>query len=283
MSSHYSDYDPSTTESCERTLVTLIGDLGPWGQRLTLIGGLAPRYIIGSLPAGIRHVGTNDVDVVLELFLEPSDWEAYRTLETNVRKSGFEPGGSSYQWVRRVEDLDVVLEFICETDDVDPGRIFRPKGQKAGNALGAVNVPASGLAVRDATVHTVSAERIGGGISKVGLRVTNLLPFIVLKTNAFQDRHEPKDVYDLIFCLLHHRDGPAGAAKACDASPVRSDATAVAALDLLRARFESPDHDGPHGYAQFLADKDDVDGHARLRREGYAVVTEFFKVLAPLK
>jgi hypothetical protein len=275
VASHYSDYDPATAELCERTLVTLVGDLGPWAERITLVGGLAPRYIVGELPAGVRHIGTNDIDVVLELFIEPPDWDAYRTLESNLRKSGFEPGGSTFQWVRRIGNVTLILEFLCETDEVAPGRIFKPKEQQAGHALGAVNVRGASLATRDASLHSVTAERLDGGRSTVSLRVTNLLPFVILKVNAFQERHEPKDAYDMIFCLLHHDGGPAGAAASARKSPVWEDAESRKGIDLLRARFAAIEDDGPFGYANFLKDGDDADAHTRNRREAHAAVAAF--------
>lgn len=62
---HQNHYDAEVTSLCERTLVTLIGDIGPWSQRIYLVGGLAPRYIVGVLPQGVSpHVGTTDVDLV---------------------------------------------------------------------------------------------------------------------------------------------------------------------------------------------------------------------------
>ena len=65
---HHSDYDEFTTARCERALVTLLADIGPWSERVYLAGGLAPRYIVGSLPEGARpHVGTTDVDLVIGL------------------------------------------------------------------------------------------------------------------------------------------------------------------------------------------------------------------------
>jgi len=89
---HYSAYDEETTARCERALVTLLGDVGPWGNRVYLAGGLAPRYIVGSLPEGARpHVGTTDVDLVIGLTVDDESDEAYRTLENNLRKSRFEP------------------------------------------------------------------------------------------------------------------------------------------------------------------------------------------------
>jgi len=64
----FSDYNDHTTASCERALVTLFGDIGPWSERIYLAGGLAPRYLIGQLPDDIpTHVGTADVDLIGQL------------------------------------------------------------------------------------------------------------------------------------------------------------------------------------------------------------------------
>lgn len=274
MASHYSDYDPATTQMCERVLVTLLGDIGPWSKWVTLVGGLAPRYIVGALPRGVQHVGTNDIDVVLQIALSDIEAEGYRTLATNLGKAGFTPGESSYQWMRKIEQYEIVLEFLCDTDRVEPGRIFKPKDQKAGSGLGAVNIPGASLAIADAKIHRLKAERVDGGSSEVELRVTNLLPFIVLKIQAFQDRHEPKDVYDLVFCLIQHSDGPRGAARTCATSPVRHDKRVEAALALLGERFVSVDTDGPYGYAAFLGEGDDEQAN-RLRQDAYAAVSQF--------
>ena len=54
-----------------------------------LVGGLVPRYLIGSLPLGAApHVGSTDVDLVIELAVEEAA-ETYETLQTNLKKSGF--------------------------------------------------------------------------------------------------------------------------------------------------------------------------------------------------
>ena len=51
-------------------MLTLLGDVGPWSERIYLAGGLAPRYLVGRLPAGTRaHVGTTDVDLIIGLAL----------------------------------------------------------------------------------------------------------------------------------------------------------------------------------------------------------------------
>jgi predicted nucleotidyltransferase len=271
-----SDYDSVTTARCERALVTLLGDLGPWSERVFLVGGLAPRYIVGQLPEGApAHIGTTDVDLVIGLALGDDTPETYRTLETNLKRSGF-GADTSFRWTRLVDGVTVQVEFLCETDEVEAGRIFRPKGESVGSGLGAFNVRGAQFVTTDYTVHQVEAERLDdGGLSTVDVRVCGLLPYVVLKVRAFQDRHDNKDAYDLVFCLLNFGDGPEYAGTAAGASPVATNPTVIESLALLAERFVDTTHDGPAAYAAFLATKDDEEETALLRREAVACVRTF--------
>jgi predicted nucleotidyltransferase len=271
---HHSDYDDITTARCERALVTLLGDIGPWSQRVYLAGGLAPRYIVGTLPQGASpHVGTTDVDLVIALALSDESPEAYRTLENNLRKAEF-TDETSFRWHRTVDGVSVTVEFLCETDKVEPGRVFKPK-QGTGSGLGAFNVPGAQLVARDFTEVAIEADRLdGGGRSSVTVRVAGILSYTVLKALVFQDRHENKDAYDLVYCLLNFGDGPDDAGRHAEQSPIATDAQTVAALELLAARFASADHDGPNAYSAFL-DDGDPDAAAQRRQEAVAVVREF--------
>lgn len=190
---HHTDYDEVTTAWCERALVTLLGDIGPWSERVYLVGGLAPRYIVGSLPEGARpHVGTTDVDLVIGLALGDESPEAYRTLENNLKKAGFKDE-ASFRWKKNVDGVTVTVEFLSETDRVEPGRIYKPKEEGTGSGLGAFNVRGAQLVTRDYVKRTIEAERLdGGGVSRVVVRVANILAYTVLKILAFQDRHENK-------------------------------------------------------------------------------------------
>jgi hypothetical protein len=272
---HHSDYDEFTTARCERALVTLLGDIGPWSQRVYLAGGLAPRYIVGSLPEGARpHVGTTDVDLVIGLAVGDESPEAYRTLENNLKKAGFK-AESSFRWLKNVEGVTVIVEFLCETNQVAPGKIFRPR-EGAGSGLGAFNVRGAQLVTHDYVEREIEADRLDdGGRSKVIVRVASILSYTVLKILAFQDRHENKDSYDLIYCLLNFGGGPEDAGGVAAQSTIRDDGQVRDALQLLAERFESADNDGPHAYGAFLADDGDDDEAARLRQEAVAVVRGF--------
>jgi hypothetical protein len=274
---HFTDYDEATTARCERALVTLLGDLGPWRERIYLVGGLAPRYLVGELPAGARaHVGTTDVDLVIGLALGDETPETYRTLEDNLEKSHFDPREPGFRWAREVEGVKVVVEFLCETGAVAAGLVFRPKAGSTGSRVGAFNVRGANLVGYDYVERVLEGERLdGGGRSKVTLRVANVLPYTVLKVLAFQDRHENKDSYDLVFCLLHFGDGPDAAGREAAHSAVARDPQVADALALLAERFADLDQDGPTAYAAFLADAGDDGEAARLRREAVATVRRF--------
>ena len=274
---HRCAYDEATTACCERVLLTLLGDLGPWRERVYLAGGLAPRYLIGQLPEGARpHVGTTDIDLVIGLALGDETPETYRTLQNNVEKSHFQQREPSFRWARNVDGMIVLVEFLCETDEVEPGRIFRPTGESTGAKLGAFNVRGAHLARDDFIEHQIEGERLdGGGRSRVSVRVANVLPYTVLKILAFQDRHENKDAYDLVFTLLNYEGGPRRAGDAAGESPVARHPQVVEALSLLGERFKDSAQDGPIAYASFLATVGDEEEKARFRQEAVATVREF--------
>ena len=274
---HFTDYDEVTTARCERALVTLLGNLGPWRERIYLVGGLAPRYLVGELPLGARaHVGTTDVDLVIGLALGHATPDTYRTLEDNLEKSHFDPKEPGFRWTREVEGVKVAVEFLCETEAVASGFVFRPKAGSTGSRVGAFNVRGANLVGYDYVERVLEGERLdGGGRSKVTVRVANVLPYTVLKILAFQDRHENKDSYDLVFCLLYFGNGPGAAGEEAARSAIARDPQVTDALALLAERFRDVDQDGPAAYATFLAEPGDDEQAERLRREAVATVRTF--------
>jgi len=170
----------------------------------------------------------------------------------------------------------VLVEFLCETDKVEPGHIFRPTGESVGSRLGAFNVRGAQLARHDYIERDIEGERLdGGGQSRVTLRVANVLPYTVLKIFAFQDRHENKDAYDLVFTLLHREGGPHATGRSAASSAVAQHSQAQEALTLLGERFSDVHQDGPSAYASFLAAPGNDEEMARLRREAAATVQAF--------
>ena len=272
---HYTGYDDVTTGRCERALLTLLGDLGPWRERIFLAGGLAPRYLVNQAPGvAPAHVGTTDVDLVIGLALGDESPETYLTLQKNLDRAHFTQEEPSFRWSRSVDGITVHVEFLCETDQVAFGRLFKPKAG-TGAKLAAFNVRGAHLVREDFVEREIEGERLdGGGQSRVTVRVANVLPYTVLKILAFQDRHENKDAYDLVFTVLHYAEDTRAAGAAAARSVVAEENDVRDALTMLGERFHDAAQDGPHAYANFLA-PDDAEGNARLRQEAVAVVREF--------
>jgi len=112
-------YSAAFTDDCERLLVTLHRGLGPWKDSVCLVGGLTPRYLVPTRPPVVpAHAGTMDVDVVIDLQIL-ADTDAYRTLEENLHKMGFERAENdqrqklSWRWQLRTEHgALLVLELL---------------------------------------------------------------------------------------------------------------------------------------------------------------------------
>jgi hypothetical protein len=280
MGLHSSHYDAGVTALCERTLVTVLGNAGWWGQHLYLVGGLVPRYItVAPAQEKRSHAGTRDVDLGLALAFPVETNADYEKLAQCLRRSGFDQTGGepAFRWTH--SELPVQIDLLSEAGEageVEPGQSFKPRSN-TGSKLQALNVKGIHLLPQDHRVVQVTAERLDGqGVSSVDVCVAGPLLFAALKINAFQLRHVPKDAYDLVFTLGNL--GPAGdptpaeAGQIMAASLVAGEPFIVEAVEMIRSRFAEADLDGPGAYATFLSTAPEE--MARLRNEAVAVVRE---------
>lgn len=293
-----SGYSDDYSEFCERTLVTLLRRLGPWKRGIYLVGGLVPMYLIG--PSSEQeeregYMGTQDVDIVLDVAMF-GEIGAYKRLEQNLRDAGFkrvtkrteedEVTPEHWRWSREVApNMIVVVDLLQDAEPDQGGRVRSLPQEKRLSALG---IPGAHLAIQDYVTVTLKAELLdGGGVAEESIRVANIVPFVVLKTLAYDDRGEPKDANDLIYCLQYYKDGPASVAKAFVESMQESpdEPLIPQAVETLRRRFATDDatageqKDGPVSYARF---QDDPARFDQNRLAATAVVEQFLSALARL-
>ncbi|HEY9449785.1 MAG TPA: hypothetical protein VIQ60_08520 [Gemmatimonadaceae bacterium] len=282
------EYTPEAVEACEKALRTLLTKIGPWGTQLVLIGGMAPKYLVGSVPAELPpHVGTTDLDVIVGVALETDEEAAYRTLQKNLVESGFAPSREpetgdeiTFRWERGVDGVTVALEFFCPAGDGVPGRLRRNPGPGVGSRVSAIRTRGAELAAADHIIVRLTGDTLddGGLREDVEVRVANILPLLVLKSIALHERDKDKDAYDIVWTLNAYRDGPPSVAKAARQSPIVEDAVVGEAIDLLRSNFRTYEHAGPAKYARFeIADPGDGDERDRLRRYAHGTVAAFLR------
>lgn len=289
---HQGGYTDLHAELCERTLVSLLRGLGPWRQGVFLAGGLVPRYLI---PTGaddvpiLPHVGTTDVDLVLDLEVL-AQVEAYRRLEHNLKTLGLERGTNDegqpqhFSWRSPTgSGVTVVVDLLCDVPQHQGGRIQEIAGERRLSALG---IPGAHLVTTDYIEVSLTAELLGErGVATETVRIANIVPFLVLKLLAFEDRGEPKDAYDIIYCLENFGSGPAAVAtELADRLRAWPDEPLLPqALDILRRRFVSDERtpgarkDGPTTYALFLTDPGRPELNARRRQNAAAVAEEVLR------
>jgi len=285
-------YEKQVTENCERLLVTLIRNLGPWKTSIYLVGGLTPRYLVTKPPEGKQHAGTGDVDVVVVVEQQVlADTEAYRTLEENLKKMGFERAKNakgqpqSWRWQAKTDSGgSIVLEFLADDPERDGGKVA-PLPDEGGN-ISALNIPHASLVLDHYEVKEIAAEMLGGhGVATEEVRHADIVSFTCLKAYALTDRHERKDAHDIVYCLENAEGGVELAAKKFKKALAGKHAEVVKdVLEILRKHFVTDDKtdgyckDGPVAVAQFEVEGDDTDAReqrALRQREASEVVTSF--------
>lgn len=217
-------YEKQVTENCERLLVTLIRNLGPWKKSIYLVGGLTPRYLVTKPPPGKEHAGTGDVDVVVEQQVL-ADTDAYRTLEENLKKMGFGRAKNdkgqpqSWRWQTRTDPgSSIILEFLADDPERGGGKIA-PLPEQGGNISG-LNVPHASLVFDHFEEKEIIADMLGDkGVATEKVRHANIVSFTCLKAYALTDRHEGKDAHDIVYCLEYAEGGTAAAAEKFKQAP----------------------------------------------------------------
>jgi hypothetical protein len=281
-------YGQPVTEACERVLVTLLRNLGPWRNSVFLVGGLAPRYLVKARPPDVLpHAGTTDVDVVIDIGML-ADTEAYRTLEDNLHAMGFSRATNdkgakqSWRWIAELDGGAMILEFLADDPGLRGGRV-QELPTKGG--VSAVNIPHASMVFDLHDSVEITAELLdGNGQATETIRHANIVSFTCLKAFAFDDRFERKDAHDLVYCLENHEGGIDAARKAFAHALAGGHRDVILdALSRLARRFcneRAPDDsyrlDGPVAVARFeyddaaVGDDDEAANRRQLRQRQVA-------------
>lgn len=204
------EYNVDHTKDCETVLVVLLQAFGTLKDTLRLVGGLVPRYLTPEQPPEVpAHVGTTDVDVVLNVSVLAVKG-TYDKLKRQLRDSGFkhyqrDAAGpvSTWQWQYELNGNVIVVEFLQHTDD--PGQSARLAAID-GEDVSACQILHAGIAHEWYEEQTIIIDLPNGdGTVKETIRYADAVAFIVLKAIAFQQRHERKDVADLVHVMRYCR------------------------------------------------------------------------------
>jgi len=240
-------------------LATKLGDLMP---ELVVVGGLVPPLLIDqeNLPDHVpRHVGTLDLDLAVAFALVGE--QRYQEVAARLRNARFSPDeneeGQPTRQRWRISDPPVTVDFLIEPETMGakPGSLFSLTQDWA-----AIVSPGLHLAFKNDQRVTLSGQTITGETAAREIRVCGAGAFVVLKALAFRIRGENKDAYDLFYLVRNYGRGVSDVA--AQLRPLLPDASAVTALEYLRADFLERDSIGPRRVAEFLYGRPDPETQA---------------------
>jgi hypothetical protein len=200
---------PETRALAEEVLAEIAVRAGAHADELVVIGGLTPGLLASTAP--VPHLGTMDVDLLLEVGFAYDDDGDVGWIEDVLRDMGCTASPSGTRWVATVGGVPVLVDLIADRPGSAPARSIPLPGCAVASA---VNLPGPAAARCDAERHEVAVPaRLGGGT--VSVAFAGLGGYLLSKAAAAAYRGEARDFYDFYFVVLHNdRGGPSAAAAA---------------------------------------------------------------------
>jgi hypothetical protein len=256
------DYESDAVQAARAVVIELTHLLGEYRENIVLIGGWVPELLCPQ--AEEAYVGSLDVDLALD---HRGLTEAgYRTIEQLLKTRGYVQGGQPFIFHRRVtvggREVTVEVDLLGgeyggtgsahRTQPVQDVRVRKARG--------------ADLAFKDPEEVVVSGALPNGAADSVTVRVASIVPFLIMKAMALDQRLKAKDAWDILYCLKNYRGGMDAIVAAfrshLDHGLVQD------GLKRLAKHFSSVDGVGPVHVAEFdgVTDPEERD---RVRREAF--------------
>ncbi len=270
MAGEYLDYTAEAVEAARSVLIELTRILGEYRDDMVLVGGWIPELLLP--PGEERHVGSIDVDLALNH--QELTEAGYEMIGDILRKHGYEQDPRQpFVFRKRVHGQIVQVDFLAgeyggtgrghrtqQANDMQP--------RKARGCDLAFEIPPAEISVK--------GKLPDGALDEVRVKVASVVPFLVMKGMALEDRRKPKDAYDIYFVLRHYPGGVDAVVAAF--KPHMNLALVREGLKKIAAKFPSIDHIGPRDAAAAYAGLDDEARNIR-RRDAFELVHYLVKKL----
>ena len=258
------DFEEREVKAAYSVLVELIHILGEYKDAFVIVGGSVPPLLFPD--SANKYVGTLDVDIAINHNM--IDGDTYQTIRKALMNKGYKEDDKQpfifYRSVSVSDDEQIVVQVdLLSGEYGGTGKSHRT--QKVQD-IRARKARGSDLAFKMYKEVEVEAELPEGGIDKVKFRIAALVPFIVMKGMALNERLKEKDAWDIYYCLINHPGHIDGIIE--EFKDFTENELVKEGLRKIKAKFASPDHIGPKCIADFeeIGDKDERD---RIQRDAY--------------
>lgn len=264
------DYTAEAVEAARSVLIELMHILGEYRDNVVLVGGWIPDLLLPQSQES--HVGSIDVDLALNH--KRLTEIGYRAIGEILRHYGYtQDEQQPFIFRKEVRGQTVKVDFLAgEYGGTGKGRRtqktldLRPR--KARGCDLAFEIPPVEIAVK--------GRLPDGAFDEVEVQISSVVPFLIMKGMAMEDRRKAKDAYDIYFVLQNYPGGLDEVARTFD--PYLKMPLVQAGLRKIAGKFASTDHVGPRDIVDFLEMRNDEERAIR-QRDAYEKVNYLLRKL----
>jgi len=241
------DYTAEAIEAARSVLIELMHLLAEYREHIVVVGGWVPDILLSK--EGAAHVGSTDVDLALD-HKRLKD-EGYRTIRELLLSRGYEQGQQPFIFERRVmigsKEVTVEVDFVAGeyegTGKSHRHQKIEEQGIRPRKARGC------DIAFENPKEETIEGKLPGGAKDSVKVRVASIVPFLVMKGMALDERLKEKDAWDIYFCVQNYPGGVDALIE--EIKPHMRHGLVKEGLGKIGKHFASERHVGPRSVADF--------------------------------
>lgn len=260
MATTKNEYDHPYIEAARRVLLEIARLLYDYREGIVLVGGSVPGLILDQNSP--EHIGTIDVDIALDQ--NTIQEVGYRTIKQLLSKRGYIQGDQPFIFYRilQIEDQEIKVEVDFLAGEY--GGTSKNHRTQVVQDLRPRKARACDLAFQHPIQVTIEGTLPEGGMDKAVIQVASIVPFLVMKAEALNNRLKEKDAYDIYYCLTHFPDGIDAIVEEFRRFPDHS--LIHEGVRILAEKFSSMDSVGPVFVTNFL-DENDPETRLQIQRD----------------
>lgn len=247
------DYNQIAVKASYSVMLEIVRILGEYRDKMVLIGGWVPQLLFQN--ASDLHTGSIDVDLALD-HKRITD-ETYKGIHDLLLESEYEPGKQPFIFHRTVtiEGTEVSVQVDLLSGEYE-GTGKSHRHQKI-QEIHARKVRGCDLAFKNPIELTIEGNLPYGAKDSAIIKVASIVPFLIMKAIALNDRLKQKDAYDIYYCLKQYSDRLEDLVN--EFKPYLKNSLIQEGLQKLAKNFASEEHTGPKFVADFEEISDEED------------------------
>jgi hypothetical protein len=246
--------------------------LGEYKDDIVLIGGWVPEVLLPHYTG--PHVGSMDVDIALNH--QKIQEEGYKRIEALLQRRGYRQGEQPFIFFRtvKVDDKEIDVEVNLLAGEYE-GTSRSHRHQKI-QGIRARKVRGCDLVFEMPKEIRIEGRLPNGSRDTVTVRVSSVVPFLVMKGMAMDARIKEKDAWDIYYCVLNCPGGIDSLAE--EFKPHLHHGLVREGLQKVAGKFSSEKAFGPKSIADF-EEIEDPEEQEHIQRDAYERVNTLLKKL----